>query len=215
MKKQNLPVKTNNKQSAKSIEEYKTEIKNLLSTSVYGLEAQLDQFVKGHHTPKEATKKVSELLPLFNLDNCHSFRELVPDWNRGRATEFALQLYKEYNCQTASEKALAQTTVIAFEHILDYSRRLHKLLSGTGSLKVMNEKTYPLFLKRIQIIGLELDRANRQFLTALQTLKQIKTPRLEVKVKSKTAFVAQNQQFNVGNKCTGRKEENQNENIEA
>ena len=42
-----------------------------------------------------------------------------------------------------------------------------------------------------------IDRANRQFITALTTLKQIKMPSLAISVKTKAAFVAQNQQLNV------------------
>jgi hypothetical protein len=42
----------------------------------------------------------------------------------------------------------------------------------------------------------ELDRANRQFITALTTLKQMKTPSIEINVTAKTAFVGKNQQFN-------------------
>ena len=88
------------------------------------------------------------------------------------------------------------------------------MLETTSRMQVMDIKTYPLLLKRIQIIGLELDRANRQFLTALQTLKQIKAPQLEVNVETKTAFVAQNQQFNVENNPANKgKGEKQNENI--
>ncbi|KKQ23743.1 MAG: hypothetical protein US40_C0007G0057 [Candidatus Roizmanbacteria bacterium GW2011_GWC2_37_13] len=193
--------------------ELKTAIKDLLSKPVNGAEAQLDRHLEGNPTKKKARKLVMDMGSLFNLDNFSCLRELVTDWSNGRATEFGIQLYKEYNCQTASEKALAQTVVIAFEHILDYSRRLHAMLETTGRMQVMDIKTYPLILKRIQIIGLELDRANRQFLTALQTLKQIKAPQLEVNVKTKTAFVAQNQQFNVENKPGKGEEEKQNETI--
>jgi hypothetical protein len=195
--------------------ELKTKIKNILSTPLYDAEAQLDRHLKGSPTKKKATKLIVDLAPLFNLDNFSSFRELVTEWSNGRATEFGIQLYKEYNCQTASEKALAQSVVIAFEHILDYSRRLHIVMENTGNAKVIDIKVYPLFLKRMQIIGLELDRANRQFLTALQTLKQIKAPQLEVNVKTKTAFVAQNQQFNVEDKSNKGRGEQQNEIIEA
>lgn len=193
--------------------ELKAAIKDLLSKPVNGAETQLDRHLEGSPTKKKARKLVIDLASLFNLENFSCFRELVTDWSNGRATEFGIQLYKEYNCQTASEKALAQTVVIAFEHILDYSRRLHSMLETTGRMQVMDIKTYPLILKRIQIIGLELDRANRQFLTALQTLKQIKAPQLEVNVKTKTAFVAQNQQFNVENKPGKGEEEKQNETI--
>jgi len=218
MKKKNTKLQTTQKRALepKSSEELKVKIKDLLSAPIYGAEAQLDRHIaEGQPTKKNAAKQVINLASLFSLDNFSSLRELVTEWSNGRATEFGIQLYREYNCQTASEKALAQTVVVAFEHILDYSRRLHIMMENTGRMQVMDIKTYPLLLKRMQIIGLELDRANRQFLTALQTLKQIKAPQLEVNVKTKTAFVAQNQQFNVGNKPTEEREEDKNEIIEA
>ena len=62
------------------------------------------------------------------------------------------------------------------------------------------------------MISKELDRANRQFITALTTLKQIKAPSLEINVKTKAAFVAQNQQLNVN--PTDKNNLNKNENIE-
>jgi hypothetical protein len=45
-------------------------------------------------------------------------------------------------------------------------------------------------------MGKELDRAERHFFTALNTLKQIKSPMLEMNIHAKTAFIAQNQQIN-------------------
>jgi hypothetical protein len=45
-------------------------------------------------------------------------------------------------------------------------------------------------------MGKELDRANRIFLNALMTLKQLKNPPLELNIKAGNAFFGQNQQFN-------------------
>ncbi len=42
----------------------------------------------------------------------------------------------------------------------------------------------------------ELDRAHRQFLSALETLKAIQQPAMKVNIKTNTAFVGENQQFN-------------------
>jgi len=217
MKNKNTKLQVNQKRTLapKNIDELKTKIKKLLGKPIYGIEAQIDKRIAKNKSSKDdVTEQDINIASLFNLDNFYSLRELVSNWDKGRAAEFGIQLYKEYNCQTASEKALAQTVVIAFEHVLDLSRRLHIMMENT-SVQVMDIKTYPFLLKRMQIIGLELDRANRQFLTALQTLKQIKAPQIEVNVKTKTAFVAQNQQFNVGNKSAEGKEDEPNEIIEA
>ena len=46
------------------------------------------------------------------------------------------------------------------------------------------------------VISTELDRANRHFVTALATLRQIKSPTLEVNVRAQTAIIGQNLQLN-------------------
>lgn len=46
------------------------------------------------------------------------------------------------------------------------------------------------------ILSKELDRANRHFLSAYQTLIYLKQPPLKVQVKTTNAFIAQAQQFN-------------------
>lgn len=46
------------------------------------------------------------------------------------------------------------------------------------------------------IVSKELDRAHRQFESALSTLKQMKVPALAFTVNSKNTFIADKQQFN-------------------
>jgi hypothetical protein len=46
------------------------------------------------------------------------------------------------------------------------------------------------------VIGRELDRANRQFISALTTLRQLKAPTPSINVIAKNAFMAGQQQFN-------------------
>ena len=49
------------------------------------------------------------------------------------------------------------------------------------------------------MLSKEVDKAHRQLIMALTTLKQIKNPPVEFNVKAKTAFLAQNQQINAVN----------------
>jgi hypothetical protein len=46
------------------------------------------------------------------------------------------------------------------------------------------------------VMSKELDRANRHYLSALATLKQLKSPPFQIQVRTQNAFVAQNQQIN-------------------
>ena len=46
------------------------------------------------------------------------------------------------------------------------------------------------------LISKELDRAHRQYITTLTLLQQIKQPSIKVNVKTKNAYIAENQQIN-------------------
>ena len=48
----------------------------------------------------------------------------------------------------------------------------------------------------ISIMSKELDRANRNYLTAMNNLLEIKRPQMNINVKTKNAYFWQNQQFN-------------------
>jgi hypothetical protein len=45
----------------------------------------------------------------------------------------------------------------------------------------------------------ELDRANRHYLTSLNTLLEMKKPQMSINVKTKNAYFSQNQQINNNN----------------
>jgi len=102
--------------------------------------------------------------------------------------EFSNQLQKEYDCQTPSEFALVEIIANSYARILDYSRAFNNCQNIEF---VSGEKNgYYTMLSK------EVDKANRQFISALTTLKHIKSPGFDITVKAKTAFVAQNQQIN-------------------
>ena len=61
----------------------------------------------------------------------------------------------------------------------------------SGDRPITNElNNYYNFLSK------EIDRAQRQYITGLQTLKQLKSPSLPVTIKTTTAYIAENQQVN-------------------
>ncbi len=108
----------------------------------------------------------------------------------GMATELSSQVIKEYECTTHAEKMLAESAVGAFMRYLDASRRLNNCLDVDLYI-TPNKTAYMAMLSK------ERDRAHRQFLNSLATLKQFKAPAIEMNIKSNTAFIAQNQQINV------------------
>ena len=94
----------------------------------------------------------------------------------------------EYNCTTASEKALAEVVVSAYARILECSQTMQDIALVKYSTNILNGL--------YAVISKELDRAHRHFITSLTTLRQMKAPQIDVRVNAKTAFIGGNQQFN-------------------
>lgn len=116
--------------------------------------------------------------------------------NGGMVMDVAKQIIEEYDCKTASEKATAQIAANAFVRIMENSEVIRASRNSSINLKLV-----PYF----SIISKELDRATRQYEAAVSNLIRMKTPPINVKVTTKTAFMAGNQQFNVNQENNGLK----------
>jgi len=114
--------------------------------------------------------------------------ESIEDKYRGMILNLRRDLIKEYNCKTHSEKALADMIVSAYARYLSAT----KMLVNTVTMGHTN----PNLNNFISVTSKEVDRAYRHFITAFETLRQIKQPELKIKVQTKNAFIAQHQQFN-------------------
>lgn len=137
---------------------------------------------------------------VFALDS-HYLAVMTTDKKlRPFVLEFCNQLVKEYNCKTHSEKALAELAVNAYARIIAYSQLMRMMRDPQNIGSLSHEK-----IGFCSMMSKELDRTNRQFITALITLKQFKMPPLQVNVRTESAFIAQNQQLN---KIDVRKDEN-------
>jgi len=154
---------------------------------------------------KKTIEVASKALMIYGLDTHYPLAETVNQNYKPLAIEFSRQLIQEFDCQTPSEKALAQIVVNAYLRVMDSSKKFNNCYEAGEYLS--KERT-----NHLSVMSKQLDRANRQFITALTTLKQIKTPSLEINVKAKTAFVAQNQQLNIN--PSNKDNANKNENVE-
>lgn len=137
---------------------------------------------------KELHEKLIATLPIVNLDTHYKLADTVSEGMRPYIIDFAKQMIEEYDCKTVSEKALVEVIVGAHARVLEYSQVLNRIVRlGVGTHEL---------IAFYSMVGKELDRANRHFLSALATLRQIKSPSIEVQVKARTAFIGGNQQFN-------------------
>ncbi|HUC96325.1 MAG TPA: hypothetical protein VMR16_01535 [Candidatus Saccharimonadales bacterium] len=143
---------------------------------------------------EKLNNKFSQLAPILTLDT-HYLLATNPYKNEYKtfAIELANQLVMEYDCKSPSEKMLAETAAWAYCRMLEYSRTLSGML-GIEYLSSEKNGYYSMISK-------EVDRANRQYLAAINYLRYIKQPKVNVTFKTQNAFVAQNQQINAPGKA--------------
>lgn len=120
-----------------------------------------------------------------------SLRYTVGNYYKEMVIRFCNQLIEEYNCKTPSEIGLAEIAASSYAKYLDYS----DLLSETSHKLFSN-----IISSSFSALSKEVDRSQRAFVSAILTLKQLKSPPMTVRIKAKNAFVAQNQQVNTANK---------------
>ncbi len=112
-----------------------------------------------------------------------------------RSRTFAIDLMrrfqKVYACETHSEKATAELAAASYVRALD----IQSILSN-----FINKDSYgDLTIRAISVLGKELDRANRHYLTAIQALRILKQPSVQLNIRADTAVVGQNQAVQVKN----------------
>lgn len=159
----------------------KTAIKELA-------ENQLPNILLKKVAPEVASANISILSLAYSLESGHALLESVGDRYRSFALEMKKSLEQEFACEKPSERMLVDQVVNAHLRKLEYTRLMVKYREQEW---LSQEKA--AFLS---FYSKEADRAHRQFISALETLKAIKQPPINVNVKAQNAFVAQNQQFN-------------------
>lgn len=143
---------------------------------------------KSDESYKAVTDTGFELMKMRESEYHCNLMESFPERYRQLSKLMTEKIISEHNCQNEIEKSLASTIVASYVRYTDNSRRLNNELEGTNITP--NKNTY------ISILSKQVDRAHRQYLTSLMTLKQLKAPQIEMNIKANTAFVSQNQQFN-------------------
>lgn len=142
---------------------------------------------------EKATKLFGEkgmlLMRIFENESHVALMESVNENYRMLAKEMSDQMIKEFDCQNEAEKSLAKLAVNAYIRVLDNSRRLNNVLEMKNTTQLLNNY--------FSILSKQVDRANRQYISALLTLKQLKAPNVEMNIKTNNAFISNNQQINV------------------
>lgn len=149
---------------------------------------QLSDFYKTKEQDKALENNFEKVALAFSLESGYILAESVPERYDSFCFEFKKKLEQEFDCQTASEKAMVEQAVNAHIKTLSYSRLMNK----------HREPDYlsPDKVNMLNFYSREIDRAHRQYISAIETLKFMKQPSLKVNIKTNNAFLAENQQFN-------------------
>lgn len=146
-----------------------------------------------HPDIEKATKQFHEkgmlLLRIFENESHVALMEAVDENYRMMGKEMSDQMMHEFDCKNEAERSLVKLIVNAYIRVLDNSRRLNNELNGQNITP--NRNIY------IANLSKQIDRANRQYISALLTLKQLKAPNIEMNIKTNNAFISNNQQINV------------------
>lgn len=132
-----------------------------------------------------------EILELYkdSIDSDHKFLIETVSWTlQIGVVEFATRLIKEYDCKTTLEKSLCEIIANSYGRLISTSKLMEKDFNLNYPSK---EKIHYL-----GILSKELDRQNRNYLTAINTLIDMKNPKMTINVNTENTFLGENQQFN-------------------
>jgi hypothetical protein len=113
----------------------------------------------------------------------------------------------EYSCKTTLELMLADRRVACFWRAMNCDTAFNLLSEKEDGEMSFNQ----LRVNILKEFNKGIESANRQLNADIILLQELKQPALKVNVKTNTAFVSQNQQFNIN----PTNKNNSNENIES
>lgn len=116
------------------------------------------------------------------------------------------ELVNEYGVATVSENMILDMVVTAYIRYLECTRLYTRLLEPDKQYKyneeTEEEETYWTYsytqpkTNQLEAMGRQMNIAYQQYLSGLTYLREFKRPPINVNIKTKQAFVAENQQFN-------------------
>ena len=170
------------------------KVKGDLNEVLYELGDLLPKFLHGTEKEREkiretVNEKAMSVMHSLETDTHFALMESFDERFRSGAKEICKQFIRDLDCKTDVEKIMAETAAIGFIRYLDASRRLNNCLSTDNYLSTVRTGYMAMLSK-------ERDRAHRQYLSTVATIKQLKAPTIEMNIKANTAFVSQNQQIN-------------------
>lgn len=197
VKKQEMTPEENQKKIEKS--------KRILSCADYFINE--DEKIKELNTlyssdkDDEVSKKrkgelATELSYAFNFENGIIVANLSHNKYSSALARMRQRLINDYDCKDSLELMIVDSIVASYWRAMRHERLSNLLCEEKDGGWSFNQQKINL-LKEVNR-GLEL--ANRQMSNSIILLKELKQPKLNIKVTAENAFIAQNQQVNVDKK---------------
>jgi len=135
-------------------------------------------------------KDLNKLVNSINPFKTHKFLlGLVKEEDeRNCIMEFSEDIAKEYDCKTSMELSLCETIASSYYSMIKWSQKIQWMYSIEF---LSNEKN-----GYYSMISKEVEKQSRLYMTAIMTLRTLKSPSTKVSIKAKNAFIWENQQFN-------------------
>ncbi len=112
-------------------------------------------------------------------------------------------IVKEYDCKAPIELILADRIVANYWRSMRLDMTLNRLIEKEDGGYTFNDSK----MNVIRELGKGLESASRQLNTSILLLKELKQPKLNVRVNTKSAFIGENQQFNVNKQDNQQQDE--------
>lgn len=156
-------------------------------------------------TPTEDQKKrklelSNDIGIMYGLENGIWIANLGYEKDYATLARMRQKIIKDYACNTSLELMLADSIVACYWRIIKNEMKLNRLSEKEDRSFSFNQSKVNIMKE----LNKEVDLANRRLGMNIILLKEMKQPALKVIVKTNTAFIGENQQFN----------NNQNENNE-
>ena len=140
--------------------------------------------------PQKMTQDLGAKVAIaLGFENDYALSVTLGTKHAGLGIELRRQLIKDFQCSTHADKVLVDTVVCAYVRYMTCVESFQSYLNDVNFLS--HEQT-----QFIGVLSKEMERANRQMLTAYQMLVNRKQPPLQVQINMKNAFLANNQQIN-------------------
>lgn len=146
-----------------------------------------EEVVKQQNNSKEAVDNdaVSSAVMLREFSQGLLLASVTKEYIRPFIAKFSLDLQREYHCDTVAKKSLAELAALNYGRILAIQYKIR----GFSEKDEYGEMT----VKIIGVLSKEMDRAQRHYLTALQSLEMGVQPPLKVSIHTQHANIANNQ----------------------